>query len=194
MINIGFMVSGRGSNMKAVMDGCANGFIDGRPVAVVESRPATPAAQIATAHDVPVHTLRRGDPDAGWGSCAAFFEDHGVDVIVLAGFLLRVDGLLLQRYEGQIINVHPALLPRYGGAGMYGLNVHQAVLAAGEDESGATVHLVDAHYDHGRILGQRAISVGHLASAQAIAAAVLPVEHALLVEVVASIARGEMPL
>ena len=77
-----------------------------------------------------------------------------IDFLILAGFLLKVPDRLLEKYPSKIINIHPALLPSYGGKGMYGMNVHRAVIAAGEKESGITIHLVDEHYDNGKILFQ----------------------------------------
>jgi len=86
-------------------------------------------------------------------------ESCHIDIIILAGFLLRIPPYLLEKYEGKVLNIHPALLPKYGGKGMHGMHVHQAVIGAGEKESGITVHLCDEQYDHGRILFQSKCTV-----------------------------------
>jgi phosphoribosylglycinamide formyltransferase-1 len=90
---------------------------------------------------------------------AAELEKRNVQVVCLAGFLLKLEPNLIKRFPGRILNIHPVLLPKYGGAGMYGHHVHEAVLAAGEKESGCTVHLVDEEFDHGPILAQKRVPV-----------------------------------
>lgn len=88
-----------------------------------------------------------------------FLSKNEIDVLILAGFLLKVPKYLIDQYQGRIINIHPALLPKYGGKGMYGMNVHSAVIAAGESKSGITIHLVDEIYDNGKILFQAECSI-----------------------------------
>ena len=117
-------------------------------------------------------------------------RDHRVDLLVLAGYLKLVPAAVIARYRHRIVNVHPALLPAFGGPGMYGRRVHEAVLASGARESGATVHLVDEVYDRGAILAQRRVPVLPGDTPDRLAARVLEVEHRLLPAVVLAAAAG----
>src|SRR5690606_34460471 len=110
----------------------------------------------------------------------AVLEEHRIQLIVLAGYLKLVPPDVVARYRGRMLNIHPALLPAFGGPGMYGLRVHQAVIASGARVSGATVHLVDDRYDEGRIVAQWPVPVAVGDTAEELAARVLRVEHMLL--------------
>ena len=120
-------------------------------------------------------------------------EAGSIDLVVLAGWLRLVPAAVVHRYEGRMINIHPALLPAFGGRGMYGARVHEAVLAAGARISGATVHLVADEYDSGRILAQWPVPVLRGDTPAELAARVLQAEHRILPAVVAALARGEDP-
>lgn len=182
-------VSGRGSNLVALCDSLS---VD--PVAdvalVISDRPA-PGLERARERAIATHLLVNHRDAAEWlGVMAAV----SCDLLVLAGYLRLVPGDVVATMQGRIINVHPALLPQHGGAGMHGSRVHAAVLAAGERESGATVHLVDEVYDRGAILAQGRIAVPPGASAETLAAAVLAVEHRLLPAAVRAAARAGHPV
>ena len=124
----------------------------------------------------------------------ALLTEHQVDLIVLAGYLKHVPAAVTDRYAGRIVNIHPALLPRHGGSGMYGARVHQAVLAAGDTASGATVHFVDAHYDRGATIVCAQVPVLAGDSAELLAARVLIAEHFILPRAVHALAVGEVKL
>lgn len=119
-------------------------------------------------------------------------RSHSVNFIVLAGYMKRIDPSLLNAYKNKIINIHPALLPKFGGEGMYGLHVHTAVLNAQEKISGATVHMVDEEYDRGRILLQDIVTIDPGETPESLAAKVLKVEHRILPEVVKMFAEGTL--
>ena len=121
-------------------------------------------------------------------------QRHEVEVICLAGYMKKLGAEVLTAYEGRILNIHPALLPKFGGQGMYGMRVHEAVLAAGERESGATVHLVDEEYDHGQILAQEKVPVKAGDTPETLQKRVLAVEHRLYAVTLARIAAGEIPI
>lgn len=104
-------------------------------------------------------------------------QNLNIDLIVLAGFLWLIPSSLLDAFPQRIINIHPALLPKYGGQGMYGINVHRAVLAAGEKESGITIHTIDEEYDRGDFIFQKSVNIEHCRTAEEIAATVLSLEH-----------------
>ena len=189
-MNIAVAVSGRGSNLEALQralgpEGPA------RVVLVLSSRPDAPALERAAAMGIPGVTLRDPADPEPW---LRTLEAHAVDLVVLAGYLTLVPSDVIARFRGRIINVHPALLPSFGGKGMYGRRVHEAVLASGARESGATVHLVDEVYDRGAILGQARVAVLPGDDAERLAARVLEVEHRLLPAAVLAAAAAGRPV
>ena len=119
---------------------------------------------------------------------------HGVGLVVLAGYMKKLGPETLAQYAGRVINIHPALLPRFGGLGMYGMRVHEAVLASGASETGVTIHLVDRDYDRGAILAQCRVPVLPDDSPGSLAARVLAREHGFLVETLERILAGELVL
>lgn len=181
--------SGRGSNLVALCDALAADQAAAVVLAIAD-RPAA-ALDRAAERGIATHLLADYRDAAEWQRILAA---AACDLLVLAGYLRLVPGAVVAEMRGRIINVHPALLPRYGGAGMHGARVHAAVLAAGERESGATIHTVDEAYDHGAILAQGRVAVPSGASAETLAAAVLAVEHRLLPAAVRAAARAGHPV
>lgn len=177
-IRLALLASGDGSNVQAILD-YFDALGETRPARVVlvaSDRPQAGALQRAARHGVPTAVIERPGDGA---ALAALLESYRVDLVALAGYLKFIPAAVTQRWRGGIVNVHPALLPKFGGAGMYGQRVHVAVLAAGELESGATVHEVDEEYDHGRILGQERVPVERGDTAGTLGARVLAAEHRL---------------
>ena len=121
-------------------------------------------------------------------------EKHGVELVVLVGYMKRIGPCTLARFAGRIINTHPALLPKFGGTGMYGQRVHEAVLAAGETETGVSIHLVDPEYDTGPVIAQCRVPVEPGDTADSLAARVVEREHEFLVDTIAAIAEGRIHL
>ena len=186
-MHVAVAVSGRGSNLEALLRALGPDA-PARVVLVLSNRPDAPALDRAAARGIATVTLRDHADGGEWLSA---LERHRVDLLVLAGYLQLVPAEVVARYRGRILNVHPALLPAFGGKGMYGRRVHQAVLASGARESGATVHLVDEVYDRGTILGQARVPVLPGDDADSLAARVLEVEHRLLpAAVLAAAAAG----
>jgi len=124
----------------------------------------------------------------------AELQRHEVDLVLLLGYMKLLGPKTTAAFRGRIINTHPALLPQYGGKGMYGALVHEAVLAAGEPETGVTVHLVDDEYDHGEIVAQCRVRVAHDDTVESLSARVLKREHEFLVETLQAIASGQIRL
>jgi formyltetrahydrofolate-dependent phosphoribosylglycinamide formyltransferase len=155
------LISGTGTTLANLSERTADGRL--RDVAislVISSRGAVRGVEIARRANLPLEVIRKRDfPDtAGFsGALVAALDRAEVDLVAMAGFLCY--WLLPPRYEGRVLNIHPALLPKFGGQGMFGMRVHRAVLAAGETESGCTVHLADNEYDHGPIVAQRRVPV-----------------------------------
>jgi phosphoribosylglycinamide formyltransferase-1 len=200
LINIGVMVSGhgRGSNLQAILDSCARGEIPGRVAVVIGTRrdaPALERARCAGAHTV-VHSPRQyAEDDAGYGEALlATLRRYAVDLICLAGYMRLLPRSVVEEYRGRIMNIHPALLPLFGGRGMYGERVHQAVLESGMKVSGCTVHFVDEEYDSGPIILQRTVPVLEGDTPQTLAARVLAQEHRAYTEAIRLFAEDRLRL
>lgn len=194
---LGFLASHRGTNMQAIIDACKSGRLPARPVVVISNHRACGALERAAAEGIPACHIGGDnfpDPELLDEAIAATLVKHHVELVVLAGYMRRVGPKTLAEFRGRIVNVHPALLPKYGGRGMYGAKVHAAVIAAGDRETGVTIHVVDAQYDTGPILAQRRVPVLPGDTAESLAARVLPVEHTLYVDTLARICRGEISL
>lgn len=187
-LRVAVLISGSGTTLANLVQRIDDGRLPSvRVVAVISSRATVAGVEIARAAGLPVEIIRRRDfPDGAVFSEAvsAALDRADVDLVVLGGYLCH--WALPPRYAGRTINIHPALLPAFGGQGYYGLHVHEAVLASGARESGCTVHLVDEHYDHGPILAQRRVPVLPGDTPQALAARVGAAERELLPEVIAN--------
>jgi len=172
--------SGGGSNFQALLDH-ARAAPGWEIVLLVTDRPDAGAIDRAERAGVPSVVVPVGGRDRGEvaDEILAALQRHGVELVLLAGYLRLVPPAVVARYRGRILNIHPALLPRFGGKGMFGMHVHRAVLASGDGESGATIHFVDEEYDRGAILAQRRVPVLPGDTPEALAARVLEVEHAL---------------
>jgi formyltetrahydrofolate-dependent phosphoribosylglycinamide formyltransferase len=190
MMRVAVAVSGRGSNLEALLR-ALKGRAPARVVLVLSNRPDAGALARARAHAVPAEVLPDPADGADW---LARLAHHRVDLLVLAGYLKLVPADVIARYRHRILNVHPALLPAFGGRGMYGHRVHDAVLASGARESGATVHLVDEEYDRGAILARGRVPVLPGDTADQLAARVLELEHRLLPAVVLAAAAAGRPV
>jgi formyltetrahydrofolate-dependent phosphoribosylglycinamide formyltransferase len=180
---IAAFVSGGGSNFVAVHEfqRQRGEYAAGEVVLVVSNKSGCAALARAVERGITCAVLANAkDGDA----LLALLQEHRIDVLVLAGYLALVPSAVTRAYRGRIVNVHPSLLPAFGGPGMYGRHVHSAVLAAGARISGATVHFVDEVYDRGAIVAQWPVPVFEEDSAETLAARVLRVEHALLPRVV----------
>lgn len=185
-------VSGSGTNLQALLDRFPGSAGDAARVArVVASRPGIGAIGKAERAGVPWSVLPAGlDSDGLADAMLAELSIAEADLVVLAGFLKLIPEPVVRAYRGRILNIHPALLPAFGGSGMYGRRVHEAVLESGARISGATVHVVDEVYDHGPIVAQWPVPVLEGDDAETLAARVLAVEHRLLPDVVEAIATG----
>ena len=194
---LGFLASGRGSNMLAIISACESGRLPATPVLVISNNPDARALQLGREHGLEaLHMSSRthGDDGALDQAMTAAMQAHQVDLVILAGYMKKIGPQLLSAYAHHILNIHPSLLPRHGGRGMYGLHVHEAVISAGETETGVTVHLVNTEYDSGDILAQRTVNVEANDDAESLAARVLEVEHRLYTEVLGKILNGEISL
>ena len=183
---VAVLASGGGSNLQALLDACT-GPAPARVVLVASNNPSAGALERARKAGVPEYVIT--DPGDGAGLTRAV-QAATTDLVVLAGYLKLIPVETVAAYEGRMINVHPALLPDFGGPGMYGKRVHEAVLKAGRKESGASVHFVTNDYDQGAVIAQRPVPVQPGDTPETLAARVLAVEHQLLPEVVLAAARA----
>ncbi|MDX2121782.1 MAG: phosphoribosylglycinamide formyltransferase [Gemmatimonadota bacterium] len=183
-------VSGRGSNLMALLDALA-GSRQAVVAVVLSNRADAPALELARQRGIPAESLDDHRDATEW---LRRLRTHAVDLIVLAGYLKLVPPGVIAAYRDRILNVHPALLPDFGGPGMYGHHVHEAVLRSGATVSGATVHLVDEAYDQGRILAQARVPVLPDDTPATLAARVLRAEHRLLPAVVLRAAEAGRPV
>jgi phosphoribosylglycinamide formyltransferase 1 len=196
-VKLGFLASHRGSDVQAVLEACASGRLAAMPRLVISNNADAEVLERARRHGVAtVHLSGVTHPDPARLDAAILdaLVGHDVELIVLAGYLKKLGPQTLRHFEGRVLNIHPALLPKFGGRGMYGLRVHEAVLAAGERETGATIHVVDDEYDHGRIVAQCRVPVMAGDTAESLAARVLEREHVFLVDTLARIVAGELAL
>jgi formyltetrahydrofolate-dependent phosphoribosylglycinamide formyltransferase len=189
-MSVAVAVSGRGSNLEALLR-ALGADAPAHVVLVLSNRADAAALARARAQGVPAEVLPDPTDGEDWLERLA---RHRVDLIVLAGYLRLVPAAVIAQYRDRILNVHPALLPRFGGRGMYGHYVHEAVLASGARESGATVHLVDEEYDRGAILARGRVPVLPGDTPDQLAARVLEVEHRLLPAVVLAAAAAGRPV
>ena len=196
-MNLGFFASGRGSNMQAVMDACNSGFLDAKPCVVIGNNSQSEALSRARRGGIPAyHFSNKTHPDPARldETILSALHQHRVELVILAGYMKKLGEKTLSAYQGRVINIHPALLPKYGGEGMYGAHVHEAVVAAGDQETGVTIHLVDREYDHGDILAQCRLPVLKGDTVATLAERVLEREHTFLVETLKRIIDGEIVL
>ena len=176
------LVSGRGSNLQALLDALGPADAPGRIAVVISNRADAGALERANGAGIPTAVVGADGRDAD--AILAALRQHAAELVVLAGYLKQVPAPVVAAYRGRMLNIHPALLPAFGGPGMYGHRVHEAVLASGARLTGVTVHLVDEQFDHGPIVAQWPVPVRPGDTADTLAARVLAVEHRLLPAVV----------
>lgn len=195
-IRIAVLVSGhsRGSNMQALIDACRRGEIDGQVARVIGTRRDAPALQRAAEQGIATSVIspRHLTDDEYAQRLLDELDEARIDLVCLAGYMRLLPTAVVQAYAGKIMNIHPALLPLFGGKGMYGEHVHRAVLESGMKVSGCTVHFVDENYDTGPIIVQRCVPVMEDDTWETLAARVLPNEHQAYVQAVKLFAQGRL--
>jgi phosphoribosylglycinamide formyltransferase-1 len=195
-IRIGVLASGGGTNLQSIIDACESGEIDGDVVVVISNVPEAFALERAKKHGIdafafPHKGITREDHEKDVIDC---LEQHQVDLVVLAGYLRMLTPVMINKYAGRMMNTHPALLPSFGGKGMHGLNVHQAVLDCGCKVSGCTIHFVTLDVDGGQIILQKAVPVQENDSAEMLQERILKEEHKLLPRAIQLFAQGKLKI
>lgn len=188
MQKITVLVSGGGTNLQAIIDAITCGEIENaKIVQVISSNSKAFSLERARKHGITVKVIDKGTyPDLNDRTDALIFalKEEDTDLVVLAGYMSVLDAKLIQAYEGRIINIHPSLIPKFCGKGFYGKRVHQAVLDAGETQTGATVHFVDEGVDTGEVILQESVPVLNGDTADILAARVLITEHKILIKAI----------
>ena len=194
---IGVLASHGGTNLQAIIDACADGSLDAEIRVVISNNSRSLAFQRARRANIPtahLSAVTHPDPAHLDAAIARILSAHGVQLIALAGYMKKLGPRTLSRYRNRVLNVHPALLPKFGGRGMYGERVHAAVIATGERVSGVSVHLVDEEYDRGPVIAQSQVPVLPGDTPETLAARVLEREHTLYPQTIQRIASREIDL
>ncbi len=199
MMNLGILASHRGTNFQAIIDACEQGALNAKPVIAISNNSDAMAltrarrAGIATAH---LSGRTHPAPDDLDLAILNELMTHHVDLVVTVGYMKKLGAQTLAHYEGRIVNIHPSLLPAYGGRGMYGLHVHEQVIANGDEETGITIHYVDGEYDTGDIIRQVRIPVAADDTPESLSLKVLENEHPFLIATLQQLVdgEGELPL
>jgi phosphoribosylglycinamide formyltransferase-1 len=195
-LHVALLVSGEGTTLESLAETIDGGRLPARVVLVVADRPHAPAIERARRRGLPTLVLPfRGTPPTTWSSrLTTELRAAGADLVILAGFLAILPPAFVHEWAGRLINLHPSLLPKFGGPGLYGTKVHAAVLAANETQTGATVHLVTDDVDAGPALMQAVVPVERGDTPERLRERLHPVESELLVRVIRRFADGEWPL
>ena len=197
MLKIGVLASHEGTTLQCILDACADGRISATVAVVISNNGTSGALSRARAAGIRAHHLSsvtHPNPNALDAAIIATLAEQQVDVVFLAGYLKRLGSSVLAAFPGRVLNTHPALLPKFGGQGMFGNHVFESVLASGESESGVSVHLVEPDYDTGQVLRQVRVPVTTADSVQSLKSRVRECEREAVVETLAAIARGELLL
>ena len=192
-MKIAVFVSGRGSNLQAILNSPElKNIIEVK--AVFSNKADCAAFKVAGNFSINCYCLGNGENQIKYNDLAGKLKELEIDLIVLAGFLKLIPDEVIKNYKLKIVNIHPALLPSFGGKGMYGINVHKAVFDSSAKVSGATVHFADETYDTGKIIAQKCVDISDVNSPEEIAERVLEIEHKLLPFVINKIADKKVKI
>ena len=195
-LNIAVFASGRGSNFKAILEAIKTGKIQNAQIVLVVSNNSDAGAfDIACENNIPALHINRkqfGTDEDFNSTLMSSLEKHRVNFIALAGYMKKIDPTIVRAFKNCIVNIHPALLPKFGGGGMYGMHVHEAVIASKDKISGASVHLVDEEYDHGPVVLQETVPVEANDTPFTLSERVLKVEHKIYPEAIRLFSEGKI--
>ena len=192
-LNLGFLVSHSGSNMQAIIESVKSGKLSANLCAVISNNNNSFASERAKKENIPAFVINdTTHPNKTNEEIVKIFKANNVDTIILAGYMKLVSKHLIDSFNNRILNIHPALLPKFGGKGMYGINVHKAVIESRDTITGATIHIVNNEYDKGKILQQMQVAVLPYDTPEILAERVLKIEHILYSDTLIKIANGEI--
>jgi phosphoribosylglycinamide formyltransferase-1 len=193
-MKIAFLASHNGSAARSIAEACLAGKINATPVLLISNNVGSKALNWANdikMRSAVINSSNAHDPDE---AIAGLLEDFETDIVVCSGYMKLIGPKTIASVHGAILNTHPALLPKYGGKGMYGRHVHQAVFDAKDTETGITIHLVDGEYDHGRVIAQKRLPVENGESVESIEEKVKSAEPEFYIETLQKILSGEISL
>jgi phosphoribosylglycinamide formyltransferase 1 len=196
-MNIAVFASGCGSNFQAILHSIDAGLLQARVTVLISNNSNAGAMEIARTHKISISHLSRKlfpSEEALTEAMLNVLSQQHAELLVLAGYLKKVPIQVIRRYRNRILNIHPALLPSFGGSGMYGHFVHEAVIASGVKLSGATVHLVDEEYDRGPIVMQKAVVIDQNDTPELLAEKVLNIEHEIFPLAVKAFVEGRLKI
>jgi phosphoribosylglycinamide formyltransferase-1 len=196
-IRLGILASHRGTNTESVIRACRDGRLAAEPAIVISNNRDAEVLRFAQANDVPnvwIGGARYVEEDRRDEAIRGQLRQHEVDLVLLLGYMRKLGPATLAEFPRRILNTHPALLPKHGGKGKFGIHVHESVLAAGDGETGVSIHLVDAEYDQGPVLAQCHLPVLDSDTPETLQARVLVREREFLVETLKGIIGGSIPL
>lgn len=196
-MRLGLLASHRGTNVESIVNACASGRLAAIPAVIISNNREAPVLEFARARGIPAEWIGGAaydDPARRDSAICQELVDHQVDLVLLLGYLRQLGPITLARFRDRILNTHPALLPKHGGHGQYGLHVHETVLAAGDRETGISIHVVDAEYDHGPVIAQCTVPVLDNDTPASLQARVLVREREFLVETLQAIIAGAIVL
>jgi phosphoribosylglycinamide formyltransferase 1 len=193
-LRLGFLASRNGSSMRAIVSALDEGILNGKACVVISNNIDAPALEFASAHAIPALCVNSNTGHDTDQMMADTLQNHDANLVLLSGFMRKIGPITLQRFAGRILNIHPSLLPNFGGQGMYGNKVHQAVLAARAPITGITIHAVDGVYDHGAIIAQKQIPVLPGDTVEVLASRVRSNEPSFFVETLHRVQAGGISL
>lgn len=194
-INLGVLASGRGSNLQSIIDATEGGELDAVVKVVISNNSKAYALERARNHGIQAIHLSHKQFETAEAFDEALLDtlrQFEVELVVLAGYMKLISPKVIEAYRNKMLNIHPALLPSFGGKGMYGTHVHEAVIETGAKLSGVTVHIVDEKYDHGPIVWQKAVPVLDDDTPETLAARILPEEHKVYPQAIQLFAEGNI--
>ncbi|MBW7477653.1 phosphoribosylglycinamide formyltransferase [Paenibacillus oenotherae] len=196
-MKLGFLASHGGSNARAIIEAYKAGRLLAEPTVVISNNSNSPALAYAREEGLPhyhLSSVKYADPGDLDHAILGTLLKHGVNIVILAGYMKKIGPLMLGEYSNRILNIHPSLLPKHGGKNMFGKAVHASVLESGDTTTGVTIHLVNEEYDQGPILAQFPVPVHPSDDVDTLAARVLEQEHLSYAETINRIAQGELKL
>ncbi|WP_374570691.1 phosphoribosylglycinamide formyltransferase [Phenylobacterium sp.] len=194
-LRLGFLASRNGSSLRAVVTAIEAGELPAEAAVVISNNRSSAALEFAREHGVSAVCIpTKDDAEAADARLCETLEAAGVDLVVLSGYLRRLGPRTLTRYRNRVLNIHPGPLPRFGGEGMYGRRVHEAIIGSGANQSGATIHLVDEEYDHGPVVAERVLTLEPGETAESLEARITALEPVFFVETLKKIASGALEL
>jgi phosphoribosylglycinamide formyltransferase-1 len=193
-LHLGFLASHRGSNVRSILDEIESGRLEAYAKIIISNNPNAPVLDLGRDRGIPNCCLNEKNAGNIDDAILEALKSHGVNLLVLAGYMKKVRKKIIEAYPNLILNIHPSLLPKYGGEGMHGRRVHEAVINSDDMESGATVHIVTEEYDKGRTLSQYKVPRYERDTAETLAERVLRIEHVLYPQTLRDIQRGLISL